>query len=205
MKRILIILMAFCLVAPAVNAELTKEQEKKVSKMAKSRSKELSKEGYVVMGGVPLRDALEKHLATVENGAMEQIGTGRSKSKNGCRQMCLAYAMAEYASKSSSRLKGRVVLDTYGNQINFENDPEFDRFYAAFERLTQKEIRGEMKESFSVMKEMPDGSYSVIMYLTIDPTKAAESGEKAIRAAAAESGISRDYAEMMLEDWKNKK
>lgn len=197
MKKLIMLLMAFCLISPMANAELTKKQEKNISKMAKNRAKQLEKEGYTAMGSLPLYSALEKHYTALENGALEQIGNGHSKSKNNGRQMCLTYAIAEYASKEVSQLKGRSVTDGYGNEVDTANDPEFARFYAAYERLTQKEIKGELKESFSVCKQLPDGSYEIVMYLTIDESKANDRRQKALDGAIKESGLAKEYAKQV--------
>lgn len=197
MKKLIMILMAFCLIAPMANAELTKKQEKAISKMAKDRAKKMEKEGYSIMGSLPIQAALEKHYTALECGAVEQIGNGHSKSKNNGRQMCLTYAMSEYASKEVSQLKGRIVTDSYGNEVDTENDPEFARFYAAYERLTQKEIRGELKESFTVCKQLADDSYEFVMYLTIDESKANNRREKAIRDAISETKLAQDYAKQV--------
>ena len=199
MKKIIMILMAICLIAPMATAELSKKQVKAISKMAKDRSKKLEKDGYSVMGSVPLKAALENHYTALENGATEQVGNGRSKSKNTGRQMCLTYAMSEYASKELSQLKGRSVIDSYGNEVDTEKDEEFARFYAAYERLTQKEIKGEMQESFTVYRQLPDGTYEFEMYLTVDEAKAKDKREKAIRGAAAESKLAQDYARQISE------
>lgn len=197
MKKLIMIMMALCLIAPAAMADLTPKQEKNINKMAKDREKQLKKEGYTVMGSMPLKDVLYKHYAALEMGADEQIGTGRSKSKNNGRQMCLTYAMSEYASKEASQMKGRSVTDSYGNEIDTENDPEFARFYAAYERLTQKEIKGELQESFTVVRQLPDGSYEFEMFMTVDANKALSSRQKALKDAITESGLAQEYAKQV--------
>lgn len=199
MKKIITFLMALCLLAPVAVAQqaLSSKQEKLCNKNAKDRAKQLKKDGYDVMGSLPLQDALYKHYAKMELGATEQMGNGHSKSKNNGRQMCLTSAMAEYASKAVSQVKGRSVTDAYGNQIDTENDPEFDRFYAAYERLTQKEIKGELQESFTVIRQNPDGSYDFQMYLLVDENKAAARRQKAMKDAVAESGLAQDYAKQV--------
>ena len=194
MKKIIMILMALCLIAPAAMADLTPKQEKLCNKNAKDRAKQFKKDGFEVMGSLPLQDVLYKHFAKMEMGSSEQIGTGHSKSQNNGRQMCLTYAMSEYASKAASQIKGRSVTDSYGNEVDTENDPEFARFYAAYERLTQKEIKGELQESFTIMKKNPDGSYDFRMYFTVDEDKALARRQKALKDAAAESGLAQDYA-----------
>lgn len=201
MKKIIMFIMALCLIAPAAIAQqaLTPKQEKNINKNAKDRAKELKKKGYEIMGSLPLQDALYKHYAKMELGAGEQIGTGHSKSKNNGRQMCLTYAMSEYASKAVSQIKGRSVTDGYGNEIDTENDPEFARFYAAYERLTQKEIKGELQESFTVMKQNPDGSYDFEMFFLVDADKALARRQKALKDAAAETQLAQEYAKQVSE------
>lgn len=197
MKKVILILMALCLIAPMANAELDKNTKKKVEKMAKNKAKELEKNGYTIMGSLPLKESLIKHYTALYSGATEQIGTGHAKSKNNGRQMCLTFAMSEYATKALSQIKGRNVTDSYGNEVDTENDAEFARFYAAYERLTQKEIKGDLKESFTVMKQNPDGSYDFEMYMLLDEDQARAARQKALKAAAAESKLAQNYAEQV--------
>lgn len=199
MKKLIMILMALCLIVPAAMADLTPKQEKICNNNAKNRAKELKKEGFTVMGSLPLQDALYKHFAKIEMGATEEIGTGRAKSQNNGRQMCLTSAMAEYASKAVSQIKGRNVTDSYGNEVDTENDPEFARFYAAYERLTQKEIKGELQESFTVVKDLPDGSKEFRMFLTVDEDKALNCRQKAMKEALEESKLAQNYAKQVTE------
>lgn len=199
MKKLIMLLMALCIIAPAAMADLTPKQEKICNKNAKDRAKQLKKEGYTIMGSLPLEDALYKHFAKMEMGATEEIGNGHSKSKNNGRQMCLTSAMSEYSSKAVSQIKGRNVTDSYGNEVDTENDPEFARFYAAYERLTQKEIKGELQESFTVVKENPDGSYDFRMFMLVDENKALARRQKALKDAAAESQLAQDYAKQVSE------
>ncbi len=199
MKKIIMLIMALCLIAPATFAQqaLTPKQEKLCNKNAKDRAKQLKKDGYEIMGSLPLQDALYKHFAKMEMGASEQLGNGHSKSQNNGRQMCLTAAMSEYASKAVSQIKGRSVTDSYGNEVDTENDPEFARFYAAYERLTQKEIKGELQESFTIVKKNPDGSYDFRMYFLVDEDKALSRRQKALKDAAAETQLAQDYAKQV--------
>lgn len=199
MKKIFMVLMALCLMAPIANAELNKKELKKIEKMAKDKAKNLEKQGYTIMGSLPLKESLMKHYTAMEAGAVEQIGTGHAKSKNNGRQMCLTYAMSEFSTKALSEIKGRTVTDSYGNEVDTENDAEFARFYAAYERLTQKEIKGELQESFTVIKQNADGTYDFEMYMLYDENKASLKRQKALKEAAAESKLAQNYAEQVSE------
>lgn len=200
MKKILMLLMALCLIAPTTMAQsLTPKQEKLCNKNAKDRAKELKKQGFEIMGTLPLQDALYKHFAKMELGATEQIGNGHSKSMNNGRQMCLTNAMSEYASKAASQIKGRSVTDAYGNEVDTENDPEFARFYAAYERLTQKEIKGELQESFTLVRKNADGSSDFRMFFLVDENKALSRRQKAMKDAIEESNFAQNYAKQVSE------
>lgn len=191
------ILMALCLIAPASYAELSKKELKQVQSESKKRAKQLEKDGYAIMGTTTLETALIKHNTLVAEGATPQMGYGRSKSKNTGRQMCLSSAMNEYVSREMSQIKGRTVNDAFGNEVDTANDEEFARFYSAFERLSQGEIQGELQESFTVIKTLPDGSYDFQMYLTVDEDRASKARMRAMRNAAVESGLSEGYAKQL--------
>ncbi len=201
MKKIFMILMALCLIAPATIAQtlpaLTPKQEKLCNKNAKKRAKDLKKEGFDIMGSLPLEDALYKHMAKMELGATEQMGNGKAKSMNNGRQMCLTFAMGEYASKASSQIKGRSYTDAAGNEVDTENNEEFARFYAAYERLTQKEIQGELQESFTVVKKNPDGTSDFRMFFLVDENKASNRRLKAMKEAMAESNLNQEYGRQL--------
>ncbi len=199
MKKIIMILMALCLMTPLANAELSKKEQKKIEKMAKERAKVLEKEGFTIMGSMPLKDALVAHLTARYDGYEEQIGEGRAKSKNNGRQMCLTNALSEYSSKAMSQIKGRSVKDSYGNEVPVEGEPEFDRFMAVYERLTQSEIKGELQESFTVTKALPDGSYEFRMFMLIDENKSLTKRQKALRDAATESKLAKEYADQLVD------
>lgn len=202
MKKLIMLLMAFCLIAPAAMADLSKDDKKAVEKMAKNKMKEFKKRGYEIMGADPMETALQKHFSqtNVNNATCStQIGLGHAKSKNNGRQMCLNQAMTEYASKCMSQITGRTVTDSYGNQVPMENNDEFDRFYAAYERLTQGEIKGELQESFTVYKQNPDGTYDFEMYFTVNAERAAQARQRALANAAKESGLAQHYAAQISE------
>lgn len=194
MKKIIMIIMALCIMAPMAQAELTKSELKTIRKEAKARAKEFKKQGYSVMGSVPLESAIEKHRILVKEGAEEQPGYGTAKSKNNGRQMCLTYALNEYSTRMMSQIKGRSVTDSFANENDEAGESEIARFYAAFERITQMEIQGELQESYSVCKELPDGRYRFEMYFTIDPERASQARQRAVKNAAIEAGLTDAYA-----------
>lgn len=204
MKKIIMILMALCLMAPVANAELDKKTQKRVEKQAKTKAKDFEKRGYTIMGSLPIKEALIKHYTAMEQGFTEQEGHGHAKSKNNGRQMCLTNAMSEYATKELSQIKGMSVTDAYGNEVPTESDPEFSRFYAAYERMTQKEIKGELQESFTVMKQNADGTYDFEMFMLVDDNKLKTQRQKALNEAIEESKLAEMFADQ-IRKYVNKK
>lgn len=196
MKKLIILLMAFCLAMPAMYAEISKKEQKTIEKMAKDKAKELTKSGYQAMGSLPLQAALERHYKNILIDGMrdEQGISTATKSKNNGRMMAQSNAMNAYAGKWASQLKQRVIGDA---AIAPEDQAEFENLYSAFERLVEAEIKGELQESFSVIKTNPDGTYEIQIYYLVDEEKASKARVNALKNAAKESDVAQKYADQL--------
>lgn len=190
------IIMALCMMAPMAQAELTKKQIKKIEKNAKSMTKELKKEGFSVVGSQPLEASLIKHYTLLEEGATDQSSVANTKTKNAGRRVCLSQAMIEYATKELSVLDGEAVDELVTDQVD-PKSAEFSKFNSTFHTKVQAEIQGEIQESCTVCKQLPDGTYEFRMFCTVDPEKAAQARRRAIRNAAIEAGYSDEVATKM--------
>lgn len=194
MKKIIILLMAFCLAMPVLNAaELSKNDRKTVEKLAKTRAKDLTKDGWKVMSTLPLQTSLERHFtAQLFDNKTEEIGIStRTKSKNNGRMLAQSAAMNAYADKWTSDLKGRAIND------GSVKDKEFENFYAAYERLVESEIRGDLKESFSMIRENADGTFEIQIFYLVDTEAAFQANMKALERAAKEAEMAQEYADKM--------
>ena len=130
-------------VVPATAQELSKSEKKAM----KAKLKEFKKEGWKIFGSTSTIDlALEKHMIKLQSeDAIEVPGIASSfKSKNVGKQMALNSAMTYYASTMDSEIKGKVVSDMQGDGEFSET--EFEKFYAAFKRSVQTNIKDELKE-----------------------------------------------------------
>lgn len=207
MKKLIIMLLAVVLAIPAINAvELSKKDQKRVESLAKNRAKELTKKGWETMGSLPLQSALEKHYTATEfGGCREQVGTStKTKSKNNGRLLAQSNAMNEYAGLWASELQGRIVQDSKVNGVEYD-EGEFENFYAAFQRLVESEIKGELQESVSMIRQNPDGTYEIQILYLVDEAKASDARVQAIKNAAKESKIAMDHAEEIANFVKNGK
>lgn len=199
MKKIIFILLALCLMTPIATIDAkNKELEKALKKEFKNKKKELKKEKWKLFGSshsldVELLSHYDK-LNTLGDDAHEIVGVAsRFKSKNVGHQMAINNACITYAQQAGSHVKGRVLSDMSGDGV--EADKEFDHFYAAYERLVEKEIKGEMEESFSIIRENNDGTFEMQTFFIVSEKAASKARIRALENAAKESAAAQVYAD----------
>lgn len=198
MKKIIMLLMALCMVLPAVNAQNTKALNKALKKEYKLKMKEFKKGGWTLYGSSRSLDvALLTHYGKLNQEgeeAYEIVGTcSKFKSKNVGHQTCINNACNIYAQQAGRQLKGRIVSDIAGNGDDVT--AEFDHFYAAYESLVQKELNGELQESFSVIRTNSDGSYEMQTFFVVSESAATRARIRAYENAAKESAAAQKYAQ----------
>lgn len=198
MKKWMTLLLALCLLAP-LSAQ-NKVLEKRLKKEYKTKIKEYEKEGWKLFGSsrsldVALLMHYDKLTALGEDGK-ELVGiASRFKSKNVGKQMAINSACVTYAQAAGSHVKGRVVSELAGDGIDTAG--EIDKFYAAYERLVEKEIRGEMSESYAIIRSIGNGEYEMQVYFIISEHAASEARIRAFEDAAKESEVARQHAKQV--------
>lgn len=198
MKRLFIILMVMALGLPSTTYAQSKALKKALKKEYKSKMKEYKKEGWKIYGSSRSLDvALLTHYEKLNQGGdnvYEIVGVASAfKSKNIGKQTAINNACNIYASQAGSHIKGRIISDMAANADDVAS--EFDHFYAAYERLVEKEIRGEMSESFSVIRDKGDGSFEMQTYFIVNEDAATKARIRAFENAAKESEAAQKYAE----------
>lgn len=201
MRRIVLFLMAILLVAPTVDAQ-NKLLEKKRKQEYKTKMKEYKKENWKLFGSSQSLDvALLTHYDKLNNmgeDGHEVLGiASRFKSKNVGKQMAINNACLTYAQQAGSHVKGRMVSDMAGDGV--DADGEFDHFYAAYERLVEKEIKGEMSESYSIIHDNGDGTFEMQVYFIVSESAAIKARIRALENAAKESAAAQVYAEKVAD------
>lgn len=204
MKKIIALLMVLGLIIPQVvyAADKNKTLQKALKKEYKAKKKELEKGGWQLFGSSRTIDvALLKHydkLETLDDNGYEIVGTADNfKSKNIGHQMAINNATTVYGQKAGSTLKGRVVSDMGANGT--DPNAEFDHFYAAYERLVEKEIKNEMNESFSIIRQRPDGTFEMQTFFIVDENSAVKARMRALENAAKETELAQSAAEKISE------
>lgn len=201
MKKIILFLLAFCLIVPIANAQ-NKQLNKALKKEYKNKMKEIKDGKWEIFGSsrsaeVTLLNHFDK-LESLGEDAHVVIGiASKFKSKNIGKQMATNNACISYAQEAGSSVKGRVVSDMGGDGI--EADKEMDNFYAAYERLVEREIRGEMRESYSLIRNNGDGTFEMQTYFIINEKAASQARIRALESAAKESAAAQKYAEKVSE------
>lgn len=199
MKKIIMLILAVILMVPAVEAE-NKQLQKALKKEYKAKMKEYKKEKWKLFGSSrTLEVALLQHYDQLNNlgeDAREVVGiASRFKSKNVGHQQAINNACITYAQQAGSHLKGRVVSDIAAN--GDDTSAEFDHFYAAYERLVEKEIKGEMTESYSIIRciDPKTGEYEMQTYFIVNESAATRARIRAMENALKESEAAQRYAQ----------
>lgn len=201
MKRLIAGLVAIMMLLPLYAEAANKALEKARKKELSQKLKEYKKGKWEIMGSHTLDFALANHydqLNTLgEDGhEVEGIST-KTKSKNTGKQAAINNAVITYAQEAGSTLQGRVVSDMNANGVN--PDGEFDNFYAAYERLVEKEIRGEMQPSYTIIRTNPDGTYEIRTYFIIAESAAQKARMRALEEALKNSEAAQKYGEKITE------
>ena len=203
MKKVIVFLLTLIMMMPAaIAADNSKQLQKARNKERKEVMKRYKKEGWQLFGSTrSLEVALLSHwekLDKLGEDGREVMGIStKSKSKNVGQQMAINNACATYAQQAGSSLKGRVVSDLAGDGI--DTDAEFEHFYAAYERLVEKEIKGEMDQSFSLIRNNPDGTYEIETFFIVSEGAASKARIRAMENAAKESEAAQRYANKFSE------
>ena len=171
MKKFIIMLLAMTMFIPVTTTAQNKALEKALKKEYKTKMKEYKKEGWKVFGtSRSLEVVLLTHydkLTTLGENGYEVVGIcARYKSDNVGHQAAINNACNTYARNAGSAVKGRVVSDMASN--GDDTSSEFDHFYAAYETLVEKEIKGELQESFSIYKTLGNGEKTMQTYFIVN-------------------------------------
>lgn len=198
MKKLMYALLAIAFLIPGY-AEAKTALEKAHEKALKAKLKEYKKGKWEALGSYPIDYCLAQHYAKLDqlgaNGhEVEGIST-RSKSKNTGKQAAINNAVITYGQEAGSTLQGRVISDISANSV--DTSAEFDNFFAAYERLVEKEIRGEMEPSYTIIHDNGDGTYEVRTYFIVEESNAQKARLRALEQALQESQIAAQHADQI--------
>ncbi len=201
MKKIIMGLLALALLLPAYSEAANKQLEKARKKELSTKMKEYKKGKWEILGSRTLEFSLANHydkLNTLGEDGHEVEGISTStKSKNTGKQAAINNAVITYAQEAGSTLKGRVISDLNANGV--ETAGEFDNFYAAYERLVEKEIRNEMQPSYTIIRTNPDKTYEIRTYFIVSEVAASRARMRALEEAMKASEAAQKHAAKISE------
>ena len=206
MKKLFIMLvsmMAMLTIAPTVSNAQSKQLKKELKKQYKNRLKELKKEGWQLFGSTrTLEVALLTHYDKLNNlgeDGYEVYGFATisdPKHKNVLHQAAQASACNTYARECGSYVKGRIINDM---GLTDEEKSEFDHFYAAYESVVEKEIKGELRESFALIKEIGKNQIDMQVFYIVNEEAATRARIRAFENAKKESEAAQRYAQKVID------
>lgn len=178
-----------------------KQLQKAREQQFKERKKEFNKDGWKISGTAKTIDValLEyyQQLNSHENN-YEIVGeVSACKSINVCKEAALNNAIVEYANRAGSYVRGRITSDMNLDQTSGEG--EFDKFYAAYERLVATEVKNILQHSFSIVKEKSDGTREYKTFFIIDESSASKARVRAMENALKETKVAQEYARKISE------
>ena len=199
MRKLLVILLGALLVAPVEFAS-AQNLSRAIKKEYKAKMKQLKKEKWELYGSSRTLDVTlaryYEELDSKENVREIMGNAAKFKSKTVGHQSAINDACRTYAQQCGSLVKGRITSDlaTDGEDVN----SEFDHFYAAYERLVEKEIQGELVEKFSLIRESDkdkgDPIYEMQTYFLVDEEAASKARIRAYEQAVKESEAAQKMA-----------
>lgn len=200
MKKVLAILLAILIVPMAYSASPSKQLKKAKEKERKEVMKRFKKEGWKLLDSShSLEVALLEHWDAVDQpNCREESGIStRSKSKSVGQQMAMNQVFVNYAQQAEQTVKGLAASEMNGSGI--DTDIELETFYAAYKREVEKEIRGELKKSFSIYRENGDGTFEIQTFFVINEDQASKARVRAFENAIKESEAAQRHAQAIMD------
>lgn len=198
---ILVLVLSAIMIMPSCStmSQLDKARDRQV----KEKMRDFKKGGWTIYGTPrSLEVALLEYYEALKNpDVTEEMGEATAfVSKSVGTQMALNSAMIKYAQKASSNLRGRVIRDLFGNADDIPE--EFDKFYAAYENRVEKEIKGELVPSFSVIRSKGKGDngkevFEMQTYCLVNESAASKARLRALEDALKESAAAQKYAKQV--------
>lgn len=191
MKKALTMMIAALLALAPVFGQ-NRADLKSAKKDAASAAKMLKREGFkpVELGDIKTR--LEKYFIKVNAGCTQVIGVADNcMSTNLAQVTALSNAATQYAMLAGGDVRGRIVSSTTsltGQQV--------DNIVSSFERLVEKDIRGELVPYVTAVREKK-GRITARVYCIVDIDAAAQLRRRALEIALEEQSLAERYGSMV--------
>ncbi len=195
MKRIIFIAVLVMFAFTNVVAQ-PKNTEKSLWKTAKKTAEQLKSEGWKVDGSMPLENLLFNHYQKLLDSNNQElignvIGNTSVTTMNQGQQWAATMVCVSYAKTAGQTVRGRLTSEV-GAGLN--GGASADSFYEGYESKVEKEIKGELKRSFSLFREKK-GGLDYKAYYIVNEDDAHKARMRAMQMAMEESEFARANAE----------
>ena len=144
----------------------------------------------IELGDVQTR--LEKYFLKVNSGCAEIVGIAENcMSMNLAQITALSNAANQYALLAGGDVRGRIIGST-----NNLSDQQMDNIVSSFERIVEKNIRGELVPYITAVRERKD-RYNVRAYCIVDIDSAYRIRRRALEIALEEQSLAEKYGSMV--------
>ena len=188
------ILAAALVALAAVYAEPASKEVRSARREAAAAARTLKRGGYKPLELGNLESRLEGYFLKVNAGCPQIVGTADNcLSTNLAKVTALSNAANEYAMLAGGEVRGRIVGSTSsltGQQI--------DNIVSSFERLVEKEIRGELVPYVTAVRDHR-GRVSARVYCIVDADEASRLRRRAMELALEEQALAQKYGSCVSE------
>lgn len=191
MKKIAMILMATLIAFAPVYGQ-TRRDINTARKEASAAARALKREGFKAIELGNIKTRLEKYFLKVNAGCAQVIGVADNcMSTNLAQVTALANAANQYALLAGGDVRGRILSST-----NSLSGQQVDNIVSSFERLVEKDIRGELVPYITAVHETR-GRYAVRAYCIVDIDAASQVRRRAMEIALEEQALAEQYGSMV--------
>lgn len=205
MKRFSILLFSMLIMFSAVSSAQNKSLPKEWKKEYKKQLKKLEKDGWEIFGSTrSLEYALLSHFekrceqgdkpGESESEVMGIASVSDAKNKNLLRQKAITNSYTTYASKFVEH----VQLENIEELIQ-EDGKEIDDFREAFGYSIEKEIKGALQPSFTVIKEINENQIDMRVFCIVDKNAALRACLRAIDDVKGQSEFVQKHEQQILD------
>lgn len=184
-----ILFAAFAALLTLASVNVIYAQSRQDLKTAKSRAKELTKEGWKCELSEGMKTGFAYMLSKKHGGNYQEFASdGTGKSLNAAKQKARNNAINEYVEYSKSIVKARIA-----SELNDVANEEQENFIGAYERIIVKELQDGIFHAPDMI--LYKEGYEARLYYLIDNNAAEKAVKNAMKQAAEASGLAHDHAE----------
>ncbi|MBP5771812.1 MAG: hypothetical protein J6W75_10740 [Bacteroidaceae bacterium] len=199
MKKIIILLLA--MLTTSVSMQAGDPTEKQIKKAVKAKKKDFKKQKWELYGTAQTMDMVlynyYKELYAPGSNIKEVTGLGaESENKTILHQKAIMDAARTYSQNTCSQVEVKAK-----NALSSISKEELDDFRQTFTSNVSKQIGGQLKECFSVIRasKTSPGYYEMQTFFLLDERNALNALKEAMRATYIERKFKQEMLEPLMD------